>query len=994
MSEPTVQPPCSDLWHSRAVLTRVMRRNESRRALLAGGVGTCIADLTFSALAPGSPLQHANSAAKQCGRGGRADSVATGVEDPRLVRLRGRLFTTLNTARAPSATRSPPSCAQLASQRQVSLSPLQPLGAASPLRWEASPSPTDRNWLLFEHSNGTYAIFSVEPHTVLLCERGEENGRAEASRGGQGKGAHRRARFTDVGNGLCQLAHRTSSAALRDRFRGFAVHGGANPLLVRTSGGVPLYYVAIFHTKDADLQYANYAYSFAPRPPFEVLSVARSPLSLRGKRVRMVTGLTEVGVMDAESGEALLGISYGVDDRAARFALLPLTVLLADTQTVGDGRDDATAATVDASELLRLPREAAAARPVARGDAAEYVSAAAIGSGRGACSISHGVRFDAASIKVTPAASPADCCALCRATKYCHFFTFAANGDDTGGAATTRSPHGAGRASTAVDAEPSGGLCWLKQWSGTAVPAVGHASGTFSREAACGCELIAASRLEESPLLAEATARSPAACAPLCLRDVACAGFDWAPSVAWGGGVCRLRRRPPVAHFVPLPAAVAGGREETAGVVRLKRRLLLVHNHPPHLGFGSDRRLLALAQALVDSRFHLLFVGADAAGKAGRSQGRAQLLSIGVELVSAISEVELTQLATKHDVSVVILTLWFWGASASMPARYLRMLRTSLPHLKIVVMTDDVHHLRQRGLEARAASTRGVALRTGAEAEEMKEEELSHYYHADHVLTISDVDRGSILQSLRPGRRIHPRRFSTLRHVFGEAPHFPLASAPPFRDRRNALFVGNMNNPTNVDGLTWFADAVMPLLLQRQPSFRLRVVGSWAGGGEGVGALRRRLESLAAVDLLGYIDDVGSELRSARLLVVPIRWATGILTKQTLAHVHGLPTAITPAAAAHAAPEPIDPAGFARVWSHRQGGYDTARVAAVGDTAAAFAAAVLHLHGNASAWVEISAAAARFAKSGGGGQGVCPEALRRDVEAFWAVMEETACFVR
>ena len=67
----------------------------------------------------------------------------------------------------------------------------------------------------------------------------------------------------------------------------------------------------------------------------------------------MVTGLTEVGVMDAESGEALLGISYGVDDRAARFALLPLTVLLADTQTVGDGRDDATAAIVEKLGFIR-----------------------------------------------------------------------------------------------------------------------------------------------------------------------------------------------------------------------------------------------------------------------------------------------------------------------------------------------------------------------------------------------------------------------------------------------------------------------------------------------------------------------------------------------------------------------------------------------------------------------------------------------------------------
>lgn len=62
------------------------------------------------------------------------------------------------------------------------------------------------------------------------------------------------------------------------------------------------------------LAYTNYAYTFEPRPPFRVLSLGRRPLRLRGERVRFVSGLARLGPF--EEGDPLLGLSYGVDDRA------------------------------------------------------------------------------------------------------------------------------------------------------------------------------------------------------------------------------------------------------------------------------------------------------------------------------------------------------------------------------------------------------------------------------------------------------------------------------------------------------------------------------------------------------------------------------------------------------------------------------------------------------------------------------------------------------
>ena len=53
--------------------------------------------------------------------------------------------------------------------------------------------------------------------------------------------------------------------------------------------------------------------------------------------------------------------------------------------------------------------------------------------------------------------------------------------------------------------------------------------------------------------------------------------------------------------------------------------------------------------------------------------------------------------------------------------------------------------------------------------------------------------------------------------------------------------------------------------------------------------------------------------------------------------------------------------------------------------------AVLHVYRNATAWEELSRNAARYARSGGDGKGVCPSGLLDDVGAFWAKMQRTMC---
>ena len=139
-------------------------------------------------------------------------------------------------------------------------------------------------------------------------------------------------------------------------------------------------------------------------------------------------------------------------------------------------------------------------------------------------------------------------------------------------------------------------------------------------------------------------------------------------------------------------------------------------------------------------------------------------------------------------------------------------------------------------------------------------------------------------------------------------------------------------------------------------------------------------------------DDLGGVLQRSRIFIVPIRWATGVVTKQTLAHVHGVPTVVTPTAAMHVAPAPLDATtGLGDAWSHLLGKYVPVRVASVAESADEYAEAVLHIHRNASAWQELSNNGARYARSGGGGKGVCPTGLGDDWLAFWAKLQTGVC---
>jgi glycosyltransferase involved in cell wall biosynthesis len=95
-----------------------------------------------------------------------------------------------------------------------------------------------------------------------------------------------------------------------------------------------------------------------------------------------------------------------------------------------------------------------------------------------------------------------------------------------------------------------------------------------------------------------------------------------------------------------------------------------------------------------------------------------------------------------------------------------------------------------------------------------------------------------------------------------------------------------------VDAVVWFAREVLPRIRRHDACARFHVVGM------NPDRTVRALESDAAVNVTGRVDDVRPYLRHARAVVAPLRVARGIQNKVLEAMAMGRPVVVTSAAAA------------------------------------------------------------------------------------------------
>lgn len=149
-----------------------------------------------------------------------------------------------------------------------------------------------------------------------------------------------------------------------------------------------------------------------------------------------------------------------------------------------------------------------------------------------------------------------------------------------------------------------------------------------------------------------------------------------------------------------------------------------------------------------------------------------------------------------------------------------------------------------------------------------------------HVVTVSDADRESI-EALYGVRSVSSIPTGVDTDYFRQA-------APAETCGHNIVFIGSMDWLPNEDGVTWFCDAVLPLIWKRVPDASLSVVGR--SPSQRVRELARRVPQ---VTVTGTVPDVRPYIAQAAVVVVPLRIGGGTRLKIFEGMSMGRPTVST-----------------------------------------------------------------------------------------------------
>ena len=349
------------------------------------------------------------------------------------------------------------------------------------------------------------------------------------------------------------------------------------------------------------------------------------------------------------------------------------------------------------------------------------------------------------------------------------------------------------------------------------------------------------------------------------------------------------------------------------------KRILLAHDVLPHFDrSGSDMRIMQVIRRLIAGGHEVTYIGRNGVN---RDRYEAPLKELGIKVYSGDAErlhalgmdVEQTwklETVVKNGAfDVAIFFHWYWSG-ISVTEHYLDDLRRLSPETKVVVLTDDRHGIR----EWRMADLSHLS--TDLErAFDLMVREVAAYRAADLVLAITEDDRKGLIEMV-PDLQVEllPMTAETC------------ANSKGFDDRSDFVFLANFDNLANRDASTWFCDEIWPRMRKRMPQAKLHVAGN---------NIPAELGKRAGIELLGHVANLESTLEKYRVFVSPIRFGTGIKTKNLTALGNGIPLITTT----------IGAEGMSLTDGEN---------AIIEDSAGAFANKAVELHNNHELWQKLS----------------------------------------
>jgi O-antigen biosynthesis protein len=383
----------------------------------------------------------------------------------------------------------------------------------------------------------------------------------------------------------------------------------------------------------------------------------------------------------------------------------------------------------------------------------------------------------------------------------------------------------------------------------------------------------------------------------------------------------------PAPRVGPEAIALSGevpAKRDSTGALRKDNecplRILVAHENLPRADQnGAEFRLLQILRELRAQGHTVTYLAARAFEEDRYAPALAEL---GVEIYSSDAQVlgregietipgwTLQEVLREGQFDLAILYLWFW-MSVSIPEHYLDEIRRLSPRTRIAVLTDDCHGLR----ELRGANL-GRAWSARERAEDYRQREADILRSADLVLAISEDDRKRLLSE-------SPELHTGLVPMVVEAER----CGPAFDAREGLIYLADYWNPASCDGIEWFLRDAAPLVRKSLRDVHLHLAGANLGSDVAAG--------YDGVVRTGFVADLAQEFAKRRVFISPVRYGTGIKTKNLHAMVCGIPLVTTTIGA-----EGMD--------------LEHEKTALIADSAEDFARAVVRLYSDRELWRRLS----------------------------------------
>jgi glycosyltransferase involved in cell wall biosynthesis len=340
-----------------------------------------------------------------------------------------------------------------------------------------------------------------------------------------------------------------------------------------------------------------------------------------------------------------------------------------------------------------------------------------------------------------------------------------------------------------------------------------------------------------------------------------------------------------------------------------KRVLVIPQNFPVPTLHGSDKRCFHVLESLRALNHYVGLIPFSRASVKPGDDDKSLLSQLKVEFFAGYLMVQkstkgnssalYTKILEDFKPDIVITWLWFWEMKMTAPGTIIPITRQFAPNVKIVVFTDDVHSKRERQIAEQFKNFNAFDHYIKRSQKMLKVERIV-YSASDSVVCISDSDRRDIavMDHAADPNAVFAMRYiaspwdivSDPRSILGKKP-----DVPGFATRKNLVFVGNGENPTNIHAIKWYLESLAQEMSKGIPGVKLLIVGqSWDAFREA------QPDSEKYIIFLGPLstEDMNLVIDKAKVFVAPIRASTGINTKNVLALGRGIPLVTTPAGSA------------------------------------------------------------------------------------------------